>query len=680
MDVHEVGRKSGAVLVIGNCQAAAVAASMRCLYPELQLNVIAGPSSRRPAPAAWSDYRHVFAQSQVADAIDESARRRWSSDPRITWFPSIVFPAYHPDLVYVTADGALIDSAVGQVHSCLVFYGFMNGLGVDAIARLFNDEVFRELGFYDLWEPSRQAVVGSQDGAALGLDALFHDWARRGCFMHTFNHPKLFVLADLARVLLTRAGFSTRPVRPEDVRRDPFLDSVVWPVYPEVAARLGIEGSYFFKASDERAPVGTLPRILDLSEMIAGSVRIYQEYAPATLACTRRSDRYDALIRRLKGTRKRVGTHHQGPARGGAQVNANPYDGLPAHQFWRSAVAQCPPSQIDPVIDVPFSITRQCRVATAGSCFAQHLSRALARDGYNYYVAEQPDEHTSSLESAQRNFGVFSTRSGNVYTARQLVQLIRRAYGEFEPEEGVWQRNDGKYVDALRPRIEPDGFADVESLEASRATHLAAVRRMFEELDVFVFTLGLTEGWQSRIDGTVFPLAPGVAGGELDVRRHRFVNFSVTEVTGDLRSFVPRLRAVNSKARIIFTVSPVPLTATYERQHVLVSTTYSKAVLRVAAHEVSSAFRDVAYFPSYEIITGARPDQAYFESNRRSVRPEGVEHVMRVFSRHYYQTSEPVVVTEQGDGSRAGDWVAPEIQQVEQIICDDEVLDRAALD
>ena len=85
--------------------------------------------------------------------------------------------------------------------------------------------------------------------------------------------------------------------------------------------------------------------------------------------------------------------------------------------------------------------------------------------------------------------------------------------------------------------------------------------------------------------------------------RYAFVNFTVPETVEDLTGFLASLRSVNSKAKVILTVSPVPLVATYEDRHVLVSTTTSKAVLRVAATEVSSAHAWVDYFPSYEIIT-----------------------------------------------------------------------------
>ena len=106
------------------------------------------------------------------------------------------------------------------------------------------------------------------------------------------------------------------------------------------------------------------------------------------------------------------------------------------------------------------------------------------------------------------------------------MQLFERAYGQFRPQDEFWKRADGRLVDPFRPQIEPDGFATVEELRASRSAHFAAVRAMFETLDVLVFTFGLTESWRNRADGAIFPLAPGVAGGEFHGDRYEFVNFS----------------------------------------------------------------------------------------------------------------------------------------------------------
>ena len=74
---------------------------------------------------------------------------------------------------------------------------------------------------------------------------------------------------------------------------------------------------------------------------------------------------------------------------------------------------------------------------------------------------------------------------------------------------------------------------------------------------------------------------------------------------------------------ILLTVSPVPLTATASGSHVLVSSTYSKSVLRAVAGDLCSECKHIDYFPSYEIITNPRLHSSAFANNLRSVR-EGV--------------------------------------------------------
>lgn len=134
-------------------------------------------------------------------------------------------------------------------------------------------------------------------------------------------------------------------------------------------------------------------------------------------------------------------------------------------------------------------------------------------------------------------------------------------------------------------------------------------------MDVLVFTPGLTEGWRSKEGGAVYPLAPGVAGGSMDPERYEFVNFTAGEVVADVQAFLDLLQVINPAAKVILTVSPVPLIATFEPRHVLTSTTYSKSVLRVAADEIRAANAQVEYFPSYEVITRAYKRGAYFEED-----------------------------------------------------------------
>jgi hypothetical protein len=347
-------------------------------------------------------------------------------------------------------------------------------------------------------------------------------------------------------------------------------------------------------------------------------------------------------------------------------MNCNPYRALPDHQFWRRAVAGVERFEFDPVVSTRFRIQKDERVATAGSCFAQHISSRLNRIGFNYYVVEDgaglPDAQRSAL-----NYGVFSCRYGNIYTTRQLLQLFQACFHGRQVAEDVWAREDGRFVDALRPQIDPAGFASAHDVRAERILHLAAAKQMFLECDVFVFTLGLTECWRSRIDGTVYPLAPGVAGGCYDPDRHEFVNLSVHNVLEDLEQFMSGLVSVNPDVKIILTVSPVPLIATYEDRNALVATTYSKSVLRVAADMLYRKYDWIEYFPSYEIITGNYSDSVYYERDYRGINIAGVNHAMRCFLDHFTAAATsrvpPLMVTVEGNDDS-------------DIVCDEEAIDQ----
>lgn len=359
----------------------------------------------------------------------------------------------------------------------------------------------------------------------------------------------------------------------------------------------------------------------------------------------------------------------------------HPYRSLPDSAFWRRSVAG-PGAGVDPVADGSFlRIARADKVATAGSCFAQHVARHLAAAGFDYLVTESAHPIVPDDPARAAGYGIYTARYGNIYTTLQLVQLFDRAYGRFVPAEDMWTAADGTHVvDPFRPTIQPGGFASEQEMRADRAQHLARVREAFETLDVLVFTLGLTEAWISTVDGAAFPLCPGVAGGAFDPARHAFHNLRTAEVREQIGAFVDRLRTVNPQARLVLTVSPVPLAATASGQHVLPATTYSKSVLRAAAQEAAEDLDRVFYFPSYEIITGPQARGRFFADDLREVTESGVEHVMRVFLRHAAGVDAPATAAEAHAPSPpapAGqDGFTADMAAWVETMCDEAMLDR----
>src|SRR5690348_12058088 len=101
----------------------------------------------------------------------------------------------------------------------------------------------------------------------------------------------------------------------------------------------------------------------------------------------------------------------------------HPYRGAKDYRFWRKAVSEVEHHAVDPVVGTRFQIAPNDRFSTAGSCFAQHISRRLAKLRYNYFIPED-GSHLPADERAARGFGVFSARFGNIYTVRQLLFLL----------------------------------------------------------------------------------------------------------------------------------------------------------------------------------------------------------------------------------------------------------------
>lgn len=347
----------------------------------------------------------------------------------------------------------------------------------------------------------------------------------------------------------------------------------------------------------------------------------------------------------------------------------HPYSDLPDHAFWRRSIARPSPVDVDPVVRPKFLIARSDKVATAGSCFAQHIAKRLAASGFSYLVTE--DAHPMATEDQRRtfNYGTYTARYGNIYTTRQLLQLLKRAYGEWEPVDDAWHQADGSVIDPYRPEIQPGGFSSLAELHLDRRQHFAAVRKAVEQSDIFVFTLGLTELWINDRDGAAYPVVPGAAGGVFDPSLHSFLNLTVQEVVADLNEAIAFMRDRNPSLRFILTVSPVPLLATAVDRSVLVSTCYSKSVLRVAA-EMVAVDETIAYFPSYEVITGNYGND-YFAEDRRQVTDEGVSHVMRLFLKHYADgaEAEPAISAPRTERRNLASEAAA-------IVCEEEALDR----
>ena len=261
------------ILVVGVCQAGSIAKAMRFLLPDAQVDFISAFTvSRRyrrlaDLIAKADGYDAVFTSIYLPPFKDGGTITALRARPNVRVIPTIVFPAYHPDLIHVGVQDhatlrGLVSGPMGHSHSAVVLYAYLAGFSEAEALRLFAEPTFERLGYYDFWNESVVALRNLGQEAGYDLDASLNRWSRRGCFMHSINHTKLFVVADLARGLLTKAKIPFEDCDLEAFLPDDLAELGSWPVYPEIAQHFGVAGSaLFFKAETARSgPARTMTR------------------------------------------------------------------------------------------------------------------------------------------------------------------------------------------------------------------------------------------------------------------------------------------------------------------------------------------------------------------------------------------------------------------------------------
>jgi hypothetical protein len=348
---------------------------------------------------------------------------------------------------------------------------------------------------------------------------------------------------------------------------------------------------------------------------------------------------------------------------------SSPYENLPRTAFWRTGVVGQNPEAIAGLYTPRFTFDRSTPIATSGSCFSQHLSRYLRARGFAVVDTEPPPPGLSEEDAGRFGYGIFSARYANIYTARQLKQVVQEAFGQFTPQDAVWEK-DGRYYDAMRPSVEPEGLSSPQTVREHRAHHLSRVRETIQSAEVFTFTMGLTEAWTHAASGTTYPTAPGTLAGSHDPEVHAFRNFTFLEIYEDLKEFFALARAQNPKLKFLLTVSPVPITATMSGEHVLSASVYTKSVLRAVAGQLYKEDAGVDYYPGYEIVTGALAKGQFYNDNLRTIRPEGVAAAMACFLGEHAGEAMPVPAPTPEQ--------APLQSAAEDVVCEDIILDMFA--
>lgn len=250
-------------------------------------------------------------------------------------------------------------------------------------------------------------------------------------------------------------------------------------------------------------------------------------------------------------------------------------------------------------------IDKSTVVTAFGSCFAQNISKWLLANGYNVLGKKL------NLNSHIIRFG-----EGLVNTFAILEQL-EWAFENKSLDEGLWFGENKEIV-------LPDEEVQQQTKE------------LLIKTEALIITVGLSEVWFDKVSGRAFWRS--IPAENFNSERHGFRLTSVAENLESLEKIIMLRDKYMPDCNIVFTLSPIPLMATFRDINCISANTVSKSILRIALDDlISQKHEKVYYYPAYELVKEVYPDP--FDADNRHPKKVYIENIMQLFARVYCTNS-----------------------------------------
>lgn len=252
------------------------------------------------------------------------------------------------------------------------------------------------------------------------------------------------------------------------------------------------------------------------------------------------------------------------------------------------------------VPDAP-AITPATQITAFGSCFAVNIGNWLSRRNFRIL----------NKDAASKAY-VVQMGEGFV-TSYSILQQFQWAFEGTTPAVDLWHGYDAKAF----------GYD-----EAVRAETL----RLFNETDFFILTFGLSEVWYDKPTGEVFWRA--IPRDRFDPERHGFRMVTPEENHANIKAIVDLIAKHRPEAKVLMTLSPIPLVATFRPVPCMSANAISKASLRLAIDRLmpeGSLDGRAFYWPSYEIVMDGFLRK--WEPDRRHVKRPILDFIMTLFEK-----------------------------------------------
>jgi hypothetical protein len=259
-----------------------------------------------------------------------------------------------------------------------------------------------------------------------------------------------------------------------------------------------------------------------------------------------------------------------------------------------------------------FPLNLKDKIFTIGSCFADEIGSHLIED----------------------KFAVSNNPFGTVYNPVSIHQLLYYSLFNIFPSKDGYSQNGDIY-------FHYNFHSSFSSLNADelkkKIKHSITSSNLFlENSNYLIMTYGTAFVYFLTRQDVVVANCHKMPSSN-------FKKMLLTEeqVVRSFKEFYQQLKSELPSIKIILTVSPVRhLKDTLELNSV------SKSILRTACHTITDRFKDVEYFPAYEIMLDDLRDYRFYKTDRLHPTEEAVEYIWKKFNEAYFDESTKKFVSE----------------------------------
>jgi GSCFA family len=252
-----------------------------------------------------------------------------------------------------------------------------------------------------------------------------------------------------------------------------------------------------------------------------------------------------------------------------------------------------------------FKINEQDKILTIGSCFSEVIGNQLINN---------------KIDCLSNPFGV-------VFNPVSIFKLLSHSLSKqpvfshlFLENEGSWNHYDfhSKFWDESKEKLEE------KLLETYRNVELS-----LKKTNVIIITFGTAYVYQLKSNKQV------VANCHKQPAEMFYQELvSIKEIIIRFRQFYDTLKMMNNNVKIVLTVSPVRHT-----RDTLKMNSVSKSILRTTCHLLEEEYKNVSYFPSYEIMFDDLRDYRFYKEDMIHPTEVAETYIYEKFSETYFSDS-----------------------------------------